>query len=401
MMYFILIACNTVSEEKGEVANAMQAELKLLHQIEQEPSQAHLYCGKLQTPKHVDYCNNITKRPHLWENIKTFPLVERKGGGPNAVHIKMKDISSGELRNTPPSKENCTTDTTHFQCRINNAKSLVESTAIASECNTLKPKEKRECYFLASEYHLRASSDTTLAFDLCNESDILWSSCIQHIVNHIAKATPLANAKPEKWTNILSIHQNIQEYWIQKYPSFTDIIVDYFWERVCSISLSKVKYPVGDMLDHLPQSAFPHIRSHIAYQTISSYRRNQFSLQQWTDIVLDRINRRSYDEQKRQFKLPQRTLSSNSSPKKHPPHFRQWDGIMKNWSHDSTNDQHFPAVYYMKDSRRVTSENLEVDIQIAILEALYRLNYDDAVFQEGLQSNSRYIQFTAYRLMKK
>ena len=55
----------------------------------------------------------------------------------------------------------------------------------------------------------------------------------------------------------------------------------------------------------------------------------------------------------------------------------------------------------MKDSRRVTSEKPKVDIQIAILEALYRLNYDDAVFQEGLQSNSRYIQFTAYRLMKK
>ena len=66
-----------------------------------------------------------------------------------------------------------------------------------------------------------------------------------------------------------------------------------------------------------------------------------------------------------------------------------------------TNDQHFPAIYYMKDSRRVTSEKPEVDIQIAILEALYRLNYEDAVFQEGLQSNSRYIQFTAYRLMKK
>ena len=140
----MLIACNTVSKEEVAVDNVMQAELKLLHQIEQEPSQAYLYCDRLHTQKNIDYCHNITKRPHLWENIKTFAFAKRKGGGPNAIHIKVKDISSDELRNIPPSKGICPTDITHFQCRINNAMIHTEPTAIASECNTLKRKERKE-----------------------------------------------------------------------------------------------------------------------------------------------------------------------------------------------------------------------------------------------------------------
>ena len=399
MIYFILIACNTAIEE--EIEDAMLAELKLLHQIEQEPSQAHLYCDKLHTKKHLDYCNNITKRPHLWQKIETFPFVKRKGGGPNAIHMQMKNLSSNKLRNEPPSKLTCPKDTTHFQCRINNATSHKKSTAIARECNTLKRKERNECYFLAAESHFKTSNDTNIAFDLCNESGALSSSCIQHIVYSIAKVSPVASAKKKEWSDILSIHQNIQEYWNQKYPSYTDVIIDYFWERVCSVALSKVKYPVGDMLDHLPQSSFPHIHSHIAYQTISLYRQHQFSLQQWTEIVDYRVNSRSYNLPQSQFKLPQNSLPSDVKSKKLPPHFRQWDGITKNWSHDSNNDEQFPAVYYMKDSRRVTSEKQAIDIQISILEALYRLNYNDAVFQEGLQADSRHVQFTAYRLMKR
>ena len=113
----------THKKEDG-VSDTLQKELKLLYQMEQIPSQAKSFCSKFTLQKNKNYCENISKRPHLWENVPSTEFKERKGGGPNAIHLSLIhiDVSSMGLSQIPQSQSKCDMNITSKQCRIEKAK---------------------------------------------------------------------------------------------------------------------------------------------------------------------------------------------------------------------------------------------------------------------------------------
>ena len=273
---------------------------------------------------------------------------------------------------------------------------------IAAECNALPIKSKSECYFLAAEAKIKnPSRSLSDAFDLCNETESLWSSCIQHITTQLAKNVPPINSAPHLWNSILQYHQELSLYWNKKHSSYTPIILDYFWEEVMMFVFSHSSIPNGDILDFLPPESHPHIRTHLTNQLIKNNKNQSLTLEQWTQYILAHLHKRSSD--KTPIYLPKENVTTVAqTQRKHiNPAFRKWDGIDKNWSHDYEVDDVYPAVYFFKDSRRAMSINEEEDIQISILETTARIFDNRSLLEEGLQSSSELINFTAYRLLKK
>jgi hypothetical protein len=402
MFFFhVLLSCSDPLQEPPSIDSPISQELQLLEQIEREPSTAYIHCKKFQTQPNRSYCQNIVQRPHLWERVKTTPFKERKGGGPNDIQIHLPNTSSKILQGMHPSDRSCPKDITKLQCRLQGAQEFTETKYIAGECNVLHSRSKDECYFLSAENMLRNHHNIPFAFDLCNESGSLWSSCIQHLITELVQHAPQANSPQIEWKRTLEIHEQIQEYWKQRHIGYSRVILDHFWEEVCSYSYSKIASPTGDMLDFLPEESKTHIRSHITYQIIKKHVQYKMTLDQWTDFILQHIHKRSQDTTPILLPSTLKPSQSKIPKRKLPPHFRKWNGIEKNWSHDSPSVEHFPAAYFLKDSRRATSSNERIDIQISILESLSRLNYQDDIFREGLHNSSQVVQFTAYRLMKK
>ena len=397
---FFLLGCTKPIESTEDVLD--DSELQLLYTLEKHPSTAKNICSQLKESSNQSYCKNISQRPHLWEKIKNIPFTQRKGGGPNAIHVTLKNISSPKLRLIEASTIPCASNLTKRQCHLYRAQKQSKLIDIAAECNALTAKAKSECYFLAAEAKIKNPSvSLSDAFDLCHETGSLWSSCIQHITTQLARNTPPASSNFERWTSILQYHDELRLYWDKKHAVYTPIVLDYFWEEVMILAFSYKTIPYGDIFDFLPPESHPHIRTHLTNQLIKNNKNQSLTLEQWTQYILAHLHKRSSD--KTPIYLPKENVTTVAqTQRKHiNPAFRKWDGIDKNWSHDYEVDDVYPAVYFFKDSRRAMSINEEEDIQISILETTARIFDNRSLLEEGLQSSSELIQFTAYRLLKK
>ena len=397
---FLLACFQENKKEEPPLSDALQKELELLVEMEKTPSRANSLCKKFTLQKNLQYCKNISRRPHLWETPQTVKFKERKSGGPNGIHLSLPTLPPTDLIKTPPSQKKCIKSVTSKQCRIAFAKEHLEKTNIASECNALQyKKHKNECYFLLAEIVVKNTKNIDLAYDLCLESNNLMSSCIQHLSEILINPQLSALSPKETWETVLQTKQNIFDYWNPKHPAYTHVVLDLYWSDVMTNVYANIPEPTGDLLDVLPQESHRHIRSSLTYHIIKRYSKNQLNFEQWTNLVLSHLQKRSTDKIK--ISLPKYEKTNISLKQAYRSSFQKWNGISKDWRIDGGADFMYPATFFLKDARRATSDDEKLDVQILILESLYRMNYQQDIFIEALASPYEIIQFTAYRLMEK
>lgn len=359
-----------------------QSELEILMQIEKNPRQAKELCSKLKNAVAKKRCLAIQMRPHLWYKQTAQKADKRRSSGPSGRFLA-PSVPTPFAPN--PSKTICESSWTESACRESEAIAADNLTGAMGACANLNDLAwKEECFFVAAEKRLvkfgAAKYDESV--ELCLQAKRYKANCFNHLAKAIAeKANSAISDNARTWSDLIWSTKQVHTYWTDKDPLFGAAAVDLIWAHATDISYEHSGVVAGNPLDYLPVEAKPHVYAAATYHTMKSESVEKFDLAGWTTQIITVLNSRLKPHQG-QAKTPFRRKT-----------------ISTDWSTDSLGDDNIPAVYYMTDGRRATSEDKETDIAICILEAAARLPNGQSLLFKSKLDDRPLVKWTANRLL--
>ena len=154
---------------------------------------------------------------------------------------------------------------------------------------------------------------------------------------------------------------------------------DRLWSEAIGIAYTGVKPVTGEPLDILPQKYLPHIHSALARRLLQIDAPNTHKLSTWVELAQNSLNKRA-------GKKISRDVAS------------RFQAAADLWDSDIQEE----SIAYMATSRRLVSDDISIDLHIAILEGAARIPPAyEPLLEEGLDHSHPLVQKTASRLLKK
>jgi hypothetical protein len=213
------------------------------------------------------------------------------------------------------------------------------------------------------------------AVELCLQAGEFSDNCQQHLIMQLAQVAPDADSRSD-WQSIFSAHNAIQSTWGWRDKDLEFKYQHRLWAESIGISFSGVNKINGNLLDVVPPMFHPHVYAAAARRLFQLEEINKHSLAEWSTLLMSKLEHRSNKPES--INLQRRFLSVPDL----------WEGTEQ-------------SINYLATSRRLTSSNPQVDVQICILEAAARRPpVTTELLNEGAASTEPLVQKTALRLIR-
>jgi hypothetical protein len=281
-------------------------------------------CQQLPRGGARERCNRLTQRPHLRPShgarARRSAPIQREAPGPGSAALPL-----------PASPASVT----------------------APQCAVF---EHSECAFRAAERHIvsHGMDGLGVALGLCALSDH-GPDCAEHVLELAMPPVPAADAlSTVTVTQAIAAADRYRD--VGGDPTVGALYADWFWSVWTATAYAEAGQLRGDLLDHLPPAALPHLRFAIAWQLL---RRSGGDLGDSTQqlAALDAV-------------LAARQALPESSGPARPATIKQ---TRHSWNGERPLETSVPAAFCMGSTRRATHADPATDLRLALLEAQARL----------------------------
>jgi hypothetical protein len=351
------------------------------------PDTVHTLCDKLQAGPTRRWCTHIKNRPHLKGAERRFA----DPGWQLSKHVEDKPELLPSLGAVVPDPEHCDDQPDRHSCirdvALANAK-LGDAQAASANCEALElrgtpPERWRwDCNFMAAEQVIRHHSygkyDQAVA--LCGKAGSYLVACLRHLQGLMARDAPAADeAHPEGWAKLGAAADTVGQHWSG--TTFGAALVDGFWAVSISMSMHSAESPSGDLLEHVPEAAVPHVRAAAAYRVLLDPKAAEQDLD-----GLVRMSAAVMDKRHKATPRGSRHEDHRIAPVK--------------WSRREGARAGMAMVQYRGMGVRVVADVPQVDLALCVLEAAARLEpVRTDLLNQGLAHKDARVRWTAEQLL--
>lgn len=294
----------------------------------------------------------MSGRPHLWKTTRT-PLSSLPLDG---VANPWADL--------PIVETTCTDDS----CRLTAAQSagaLGDGPGICA--GIVETRWREECFFRVGE----RSPDIARGVTVCLGAGPFIERCLGHISRSLA-TPPIALSDAVRWQ---TLNEKVASASAALPQPLAQRMADRMWAESLLASYSAAEQATGDPLDHLPDSARPHILAAAAWRLVQT--QTHTGRDAWMTALDAALKRRgaAHQPEARPGKIP------------------------SDWATVLPGEEVLPWVAYLRDHRRVRGQSEEADRLICLLEATARSDTPDSVLiAEAMEHTDREVRWTAARV---
>ena len=381
MIFFLsaLLACaeKTAPSELGLFPKEPQeviAKLKSMDELarldivmelmEKHPDQSSLLCPLLSGDAQKR-CVSISERPHLWSEKK-----EEKST------LSRTDFAPTDCQKGPQFRL-CL----EKEVKISIRKGKIER--VKGLCAHIEEDTWfSECLFAAAEQATRHRGAHGYAegVELCMEAGSFSGNCQEHLIMMLAKKAPSAHAKTMKdWALIQSASSAVRAAWSWRDRAKMEIFQERLWSEAIGVSYTGIKPVTGDVFELLSKDFHPHVRSALTRRLLQIDAPQTHKLSTWVELAQTCSTKRVGTKRSRDVESRFQAVAD------------LWEtGIQEK------------SISYMATSRRLVSDDDEIDLTIAVLEAAARIPPAHIpLLEEGLIHEHVLVQQTAKRLLEK
>ena len=332
---------------------------------------AGVLCEKLPDGPEREQCSRTAARPHLWSEAPAQAPSGRTHPTPTAMPSPLADVVAVA--------SDCAGQRACVMKAAATAGGKGDVERAAGLCRGLDgARWAEECTFRAAERVVSGAAGLQRypdAVSLCALSGDFIGDCLAHLHAPTLRLTPEASAEAAAWDSVKRNAERVQGFWASTDPTFARQTLDRMWVASLLRAYSGVREITGDPLDALPADAAVHVRSAAALSWM--LRSEPESLAEAVEAVeAALLVRRGKGRRKA------------GSPPSNLPDF---------WPPGLTTTH--AGVAYPGRSRRARSEDVSIDLHLAVLEAAARTDPPKtALLTEGLEHESAVVQWTAERL---
>ncbi|MFT5681307.1 MAG: hypothetical protein ACI8RZ_002213 [Myxococcota bacterium] len=357
--------------------------------LEAHPERAGALCPLLSEPAMHKRCMTVLQRPHLWSPHQTTKVGTRAAPGPAQTFMLPTSLPDPFATLTGKAPRVCPPDLDATACaaaRALEAATQRDTTRTAMLCRSIDaPRWRQECMFAAAEKRLKSERPGGYgdAVDLCAASGDFAADCLIHLTSTLAHDPPPATSTAAGWVLMLKSAEVVDEYWQSRDPAYGSLAAGRLWSEALQDAYSISAEVVGNPLDILPDQARPHIHAAAALRLIRQAPDALPTLAQWSQALDTALERRIWQD----------------APTQPAGRTARYPDL---WPRDLPGEQDIPAVIYPSSSRRAVSDDPLIDRQIALLEALARVNpMRRAILLEATEHPDSTVRWSAQRLLER
>jgi hypothetical protein len=246
----------------------------------------------------------------------------------------------------------------------------------------LPERWRSDCYFSAAEHLIRAHGhgQYTAAVGLCAGAGAYTAPCLRYLQWELARAAPHADEdNVVGWAQARLAADAVGEHWAG--TLLAEPMVDGYWALATGMAMQHASVLSGDMLDHVPKEARPHVRGAAATRLMSEVSDPALDLQDWADRIYGVLVQRA-------GKQPRATR-----------HGQYWVPKAK-WSRKAASEAGMPVIPNQGSAPRVVAEAPEIDMLLCVLEAAARLDpVPIALLEQGRSHTDPKVRWTSEQLL--
>lgn len=218
------------------------------------------------------------------------------------------------------------------------------------------------------------------ALALCEAAAAFQGQCNDHLLTRLAEAAPPATALQVDWEGVQAAAVKVEAAWQPIDPERGPVVVDQLWSMATWRAVRSAKKLTGDGFFTLPEQAHPHLRAAIVAQLLREQGGRPIGFDELLAAARQALTARQ----------PGAPAGSN------PPRFEPVEDL---WRRAEV-PVGLKAIAYLGTSRRLTSDDPEVDLLICVLEASARYGGPNAaVVRAGVAGHAdAAVQATLSRL---
>ncbi len=344
----------------------LELEALLRHLIEARPDALESICRGLGSDSPAwGVCGRLRERPHLIRarvGPREPEREDRPAPGPSKRHPPVPDIELAVLgdpnqpRALPVGCEAgwpCVAEAAVTQ--LDGAGGIVPGQA-CYEGYTAE-SQRNECLFQVAEALAERQRWPAVGavVRLCVAAGDFAHGCMHHSISKLMPDLPAADrAAPEDLVDTLAAIQSLRQ---AVGPDAADLYEDFFWSIWTTHSARRASKVDGRLLTLLPPQAAPHVRMAAAYEHL-----RRLGPTAWTSLpsLVDGLAE---------------ALADAGQPNPGTRHRASLWKARDFWPDDllKASEQRIPAAFCMGPGRRPVSEDLQLDLQLAVLEASARM----------------------------
>jgi len=355
--------------------------------LEVHPKEVGPLCGRLPQGATLERCIRVSRRPHL------NPPKEERGKRP-LFFDQLEDVDQNHAPGeVTPDLGSCGSSQDLISClrEAALAKAQVgDVRAAAALCAaiplTSNPPERwrSDCFFNAAErlVEIQGHNHYAQAVGLCHEAKKYFAPCVTHLLMSMARVVPAADEKgAQEWVAAREAASAIAAYWAG--TSLAERLVDGFWALATGMAMHSAPEVSGDLLEHVPPEAVPHVRAAAAARMLAIGRSKESTLKGWSNAVSAALKLRKNQELRRSRHRRYRVADAQW-----PRRVGEKDGMK--------------IIFYNGPAVRVVAEDPGIDMTICVLEAAARLDpVPTELLRDGLAHRDRRVRWTAEQLLLK
>ena len=196
----------------------------------------------------------------------------------------------------------------------------------------------------------------------------------------LSQTAPSAHSnRQEDWAPIFSAQNAVAAAWSWRDPNEKKRAQERLWSEALGVAYTTIKPVTGDPIDAISTDLLPHIHSALTRRLLRIHSAHTYKLSTWVELAQNSLKKRQKGSAKREAK-------------------GKFIAAADLW----TPTEGYPSIAYMATSRRLWSTDSEIDLYIAVLEAVARQPpAHKPLLEEGLVHPSPLVQKTAQRLLLK
>ena len=369
-------------EEVIDLVAASTDSIEQLHIVmelsERYPGETQKLCPFIEDKNARKRCERINERPHLWSTVRS----EKE----TSLALKPQKQLTVALAKVEMREANCSDDEARNNCieqKASEASVHGNIKKAAGLCYGIADKKWRgECLFQAAESALsrRGSFGYSDAVELCMVAKPFEQNCQSHLIMLLSSSAPSAHCSdPKAWAKIRSAANAVRATWSWRDKKMAQLAYERLWSEALGLAYASAKPITGDPLSALPESIYPHIRSAVMRRLMAIDPPSTHNLNTWIDLGKNTMLTRK-----------------NGSPKRDTQ--ATFRSVPDLW--DDTSPYSDQTIAYMATSKRLWSQNPEIDLAISTLEAAARQPpHHNELLEEGLKHPDPLVQATATRLL--
>lgn len=332
--------------------------------VETYPEDAAQLCPLLSGDAR-NRCISISERPHLWSKKKE-------------EHVATKRKETADTDCTKGAQFRlCLDEEVQLAIRKGNIDRVKGLCAHIDQ-----DKWYSECLFSAAEHATRhrGAHGYSEGVELCMEAGSFSGNCQNHLIMMLAQKSPPAySTKSQDWGLVESSSNAVRAAWSWRDRTVMEENQERLWSEALGIAYTGVKPVTGDPQDILPSQYRPHIHSALSRRLLQIDPPRTHKLSTWVELA-------------------QRCMEKRAEGKVSRDVVSRFQAAADLWDSDIQEK----SVAYMATSRRLVSDDAQIDLYISILEGAARIPPAyEPLLEEGLVHSHPLVQKTAQRLLKK